>query len=213
MNIFLVRHAQSQANVDNAVLHHTPNMNIELTELGTKQAKETGQFFLEKIDAHGGIKVWNSPYKRTRQTAQIIKEQFKGQKIIATEESIYLAERQFGLIDNLGTYSQDYPNEMNHFNLHKDVGQEYFVRPPLGESPFDMCMRLDYFLRSVLSNSVESNHIIVTHGAAIRGLIMMSQKYSYEWYNSKSNPLNASVHAIIDGLYKGEFFYPQEKTY
>jgi broad specificity phosphatase PhoE len=212
MNIFLVRHAQSNSNVDNSVLHTSTNMSITLTDKGILQAKETGAFLADKIHTQGGIKIWNSPYERTRQTAKIIKDAFKGKKIFASEEHINLAERQFGLIDNVASYMDDYPHEVSHYNLHKEAQQEFFVRPPLGESAYDMCLRLDFFLRCILPSSVEKQHIIVTHGAAMRGLLMMSQKKPYEWYNEQKNPLNASVHAIIDGLYRGEVFTPSEKT-
>lgn len=212
MNIFLVRHAQSNANVDNTVLHNMTNMNVTLTENGLIQAKETGEFLSQNIRSQGGIKIWNSPYERTRQTAKIIKDSFRGKAIFASEESIYLSERQFGLIDNIASYNEDYKNELEHYNLHREARQEYFVRPPLGESPFDMCLRLDAFLKMILASSIESQHIIVTHGAVIRGLIMMSQKKNYEWYNEQPNPFNASVHGIIEGVYKGQVFAPQEKT-
>jgi broad specificity phosphatase PhoE len=212
MNIFLVRHAQSNANVDSTVLHNMTNMNVSLTETGIIQAKEVGTFLSENIRPQGGIKIWNSPYERTRQTAKIIKDSFRGKAIFTTEESIYLSERQFGLIDNTVSYNEEYKHELEHYNLHREARQEYFVRPPLGESPFDMCLRLDAFLRTILSSSIESQHIIVTHGAVIRGLLMMNQKKNYEWYNEQPNPFNASVHGVINGVYQGQIFSPQEKT-
>lgn len=209
MNIFLVRHAQSEANVNYKELHSKTNIGIALTTDGLIQAHQTGKFLSNKIDTQQSLKVWNSPYKRTRQTSEIIKSYFAPNSFIE-EESIHLAERQFGLVDDVADYAKEFHHESRHYHLHRNSKHEFFARPPLGESPFDMCQRLDFFLRCVLDKDID-NHIIVSHGAAIKGLLMMSQKWKYEQYEM-TNPYNASVHLIEDNLYKGEIFKPKNVT-
>lgn len=212
MKIYLVRHAQSQSNVDLSILKLQTNMAVELSSDGFKQAEETGKFLAEHIKK-GKIKVWNSPYTRTRQTAYAIKETLKNNgEIFQEEESIYIAERQFGLVDDVDNYTSYYKHEAKHYKLHKEHSHDFFARPPLGESPFDMCMRLDFFIRTILSSESDvEHHIIVSHGAAIRGFIMMHQKQKYEEYNCP-NPYNASVRLIDNGQYKGEIFKPSKVT-
>ncbi len=213
MNIFLVRHAQSESNVDVKALHIKTNMAIDLSPLGQKQALETGLYMSEYMKGET-IKVWNSPYNRTRQTAKAITDALSMKGLSFTEEeSIYLAERQFGLVDDVDRYEEKFPLEDKHYQLHKEHAHDFFVRPPLGESPFDMCTRLDFFIKSVLAqDSHIENHIIVSHGAAIRGFIMMHQKDKYETYTSK-NPANASVRLIEGTSYKGEIFVPSTASY
>lgn len=218
MNIFFVRHAQSQSNVDVNVLKLQTNVSVNLSEIGLAQGKETGEFLSEFLTSANlekdGIKVWNSPYERTRQTSQIIKDVFTNKSLNFTEEeSIYISERQFGLVDDVHEYDKHYAHESKHYKLHKEHKHDFFARPPLGESPYDMCMRLDFFLRTVLNNESEiKNHIVVSHGAAIRGLILMHQKQKYEEYNCP-NPANASVRMVQGQIYKGEIFCPTEKTF
>ena len=67
------------------------------------------------------FKVWISPYKRTRDTAEIISSSFSLSLIlnckIEKKESIFLSEQQFGLFEGLPTsaISSLYPNEFNYF--------------------------------------------------------------------------------------------------
>jgi broad specificity phosphatase PhoE len=222
MNIFLVRHAQSQSNVDLNILKLQANMSVNLSEIGIAQATETGNFlaqYLANKDIDGcelPVKVWNSPYNRTRDTAEIIKGRLALNFIkFEEEESIYIAERQFGLVDDVQDYHTHdmFTHEANHYNLHKKTKHDFFVRPPLGESPFDMCTRLDFFLKAILPlEECQKTHIVVSHGAAIRGLIMMHQKQKYEEY-ACPNPANASVRQLYGKQYRGEIFKPTKATY
>lgn len=209
-SIFLVRHAQSQSNVEPVLLQTRTNVGINLTEQGIKQAKETAEFILQALkNIDKPIKVWNSPYERTRETAQYIKNCLKQHNISYTEEeSLYIAERQLGLVDDVKNYSKSHPHEYTHYKLHTNEKKDFFVRPPLGESPFDVCMRLDFFLRCVLEAELDHHHIVVTHGACVRGLIMMHQKLPYEEYSNMSNPCNASVHSLNASGYHGEIHRP-----
>jgi broad specificity phosphatase PhoE len=217
--LYLVRHAQSYANVDAKVLQEKTNVGIEITDNGIVQAKQTGEFlsqhFLASNLDHKMIKVWNSPYHRTRQTAAIIKQQLVLNNInFEQEESIHIAERQFGLVDDAIDYPTHHPREFAHFQLHHKEKKTFFARPPLGESPFDLCQRIDFFLRVIVASEPQYQHVIVTHGAAVRALIMMSQKLPYEQYLEMTNPYNASVR-LINGEEgdQGEVFRPNIESY
>ena len=83
IRVFLVRHGQSEANLDWAVNQRVADHAIKLTEDGLKQAVEAGKFlagyFKEQFasDKWGdplipSIRLWNSPYQRTRQTSDEI---------------------------------------------------------------------------------------------------------------------------------------------
>jgi broad specificity phosphatase PhoE len=213
MKIYFVRHAQSTANIDANVLKTATNMSIGLSDVGVEQANETGLFLSDHFSPGDSIKVWNSPYNRTRQTANAIKDSLEKAKLkFSEEESIYIAERQFGLVDDVADYHKNYPYEAKHWQMHKEHSHDYFARPPLGESGFDMCLRLDFFLKHVLgAERTIENHIVVSHGAAIRGLLMMNQKWTYEKFN-KPNPFNASVTLVKDNNLEGCIFVPSKAT-
>jgi len=221
MDIFLVRHAQSQSNVDPNILKIQTNMAIKLSPIGLKQATETGNFLSDYIiNIHDNptkpitVKVWNSPYNRTRETALLIKNELdKSNYNVLSQESIYISERQFGLVDDVENYSQKFQHEDKHYKLHKGSNHDFFARPPLGESPFDMCIRLDFFLKKIIANDKTTDqHIVVSHGAAIRGLIMMHQNQTYEEFTAP-NPPNASVRLLNGSLYTGEIFKPKQITF
>jgi hypothetical protein len=69
--IILVRHGESEGNLDESVYRHTPDARISLTELGKDQAIEAGKN-LKKEVINGGanetIYVYLSPYLRSKQT-------------------------------------------------------------------------------------------------------------------------------------------------
>ena len=79
-HIYLVRHAQSQSNVNPFELHKTPNPSIQLTPTGLEQIQQTAEFF-KKTLTNDNVVVWNSPYQITRQTAKVIKDLLKIKKI------------------------------------------------------------------------------------------------------------------------------------
>lgn len=202
MKIILVRHAESEANINPFILQEKTNMLIDLTEKGESQGKDVGDFLLNylKREKNDTIKIWNSPYLRTRKTAELIKKELKKEFVFQQEESIYIAERQFGLADTIKDYRFSYKNDMNYYKMYKKDSQDFWVRPPGGESPFDMCLRLDFFLKKILDKNIDV-HIVITHGAAIRGLEMMYLNKKYDEYN-KETPNNCSVHLLENLDYK-----------
>ena len=209
MKIYLVRHAQSEANADYSVLRKKTNIAVHLTHNGILQAQEAGKVLAQKLKEDSKIKIWNSPYNRTRQTSEKIKEALQQENIsFVEEESIYISERQFGLLDDNAENRITHKKELEHYNLHKEFNHDFWARPPLGESPFDMCIRLDYFLRNILNEENYDTHVIVSHGAAVRGLITMKQKLPFEEYSKMANPPNGSIQLIDGNEYKGVIFSP-----
>lgn len=141
MRLFLVRHGQSLANQDCSVNTNMADHAIPLTGRGVAQAQEAGKFlasyFHEKLvqthsDGHRIplIRLWVSPYLRTRQTAREIEEycrvpstikkwdwvrsdpkrsSFALDQILKPQDSWFLdrrehpllAEQQFGIFDGL----------------------------------------------------------------------------------------------------------------
>lgn len=220
MNLFLIRHGQSIVNVDREFMTQTPNMLGDLTELGRHQAALTGEYLAQELKnrfiSKSKIVVWNSPYLRTTQTANIIKQKLdeKGIKYIA-KESIYLAERQFGLLDNHAEIETTHKAEIDHYRMHVQQGEDFWVRPPLGESPFDMCLRIDSFIQSHLKSSRDENtskqtHVFVAHGAWLRGFMMMYQELTYKEYLAMPNPGNAALFEVNE-THANKLFVPPQR--
>ncbi len=69
--IILVRHGESEGNLDESIYSRTPDSHISLTQLGKDQAIEVGKKLKEEV-INGGpdetICVYLSPYLRSKQT-------------------------------------------------------------------------------------------------------------------------------------------------
>lgn len=217
-NVLLVRHAQSEANVDYRKLHKITNMQVDITGEGEVQAFQTGKFLqtyvselLEKDSSLTGVVLWNSPYKRTRATAKQIRKNtnFKNYQ---SYESVYLVERNFGLVDAVDDYFTNTKNaEMHEYYLrHKTSNDEFFCKPPLGESPYDLAMRMHQFYIQEIASQPHLVHIIVSHGASLRALNLMVEHMPYEKFLSP-NPSNASVN-LMNPLGLVEIFCPSLRT-
>jgi len=77
MRIFLVRHGESNANVDWSENTRNADATIELTDKGHEQARAAGKFLSEWYAKYAGrqypkIRLWHSPYLRAQQTADEI---------------------------------------------------------------------------------------------------------------------------------------------
>lgn len=75
--IILVRHGESEANVNNNLYSNTPDWLIHLTEKGRNQAREVGKKIKELVGDEP-VYFYYSPFTRTRETFECISESFGG---------------------------------------------------------------------------------------------------------------------------------------
>src|SRR5512140_554251 len=103
MRILLVRHGESLGNVDPTIHATTADHAVPLSARGVDQAREAGRAVAAHYakvlgDERPHVRLWVSPYKRTRQTADALMET-AGAWITDRVEHILLCEQQFGLFD------------------------------------------------------------------------------------------------------------------
>lgn len=227
MRIFLVRHGESVANVDKSVHFTVPDHAIGLSERGVKQAERAGNFlgnYIEdnikaKFDIRFNLSVWVSPYKRTRQTADEIVKGFDyihwsfGPKV-RRQEHINLVEQQFGLFDGLedDQLAAKYPAEHQHYKKCEDFEGKFWARMPLGESRFDVAVRVHQFFGTIQRDNDKygrDNVIIVGHGVTLRAFVMQWLHLPFEWFEAEPNPKNCSIRMIDGGKDMG-YIYPGE---
>jgi 2,3-bisphosphoglycerate-dependent phosphoglycerate mutase len=209
-NIFLMRHAVSAANEDLSLYKAIPDHAIPLSDAGKKQAIVAGKSFATFLSQSteittGGIRLWYSPYLRTRQTRDGLLEGmndarnfFKDQR-----EHILLTEQNFGLFDGLTDEECDenYPEESRKYNLCKVYNGRFYAKPPNGESRYDVCVRIHQFFGTIIRdaekavNSV-SNLLIISHGTTLRAFVMMWLHREVEWFEEEKNPANCSIRHI-----------------
>lgn len=205
MHIFLIRHGESQANTGENYVNRIPDHLVSLTEKGLMQAKENGIWLANYCKEQGidlsRARIWRSPYLRTRQTS----EQFNlSLGITDIREDITLTEQQFGLFDAVPyeEWGDRYPNEFAEYQRQLANQGKFYARLPLGESPFDVAIRVHQFTGTIYRDFEKhgvDTLFIFTHGTTLRTFLLRWFHYSPEWYHEERNPKNCWIREIKDG--------------
>lgn len=208
MNIFLVRHGLSEGNVNKKIHHELPDHAIPLAEEGHIQAKASAKFLEAVInndrEKYKKIRLWCSPYRRTKETAKPFNEMLdlEGKPLLLdTKEDVALCEQQFGLFDGLedDELKDKFPNEWAHYDKCQRFEGRFWARMPLGESRFDVTLRVHQifgtWLRDKEKHGIDTI-IVVSHGVTIRAIIMRWMHYSVRWFEEAKNPKNCSIQLI-----------------
>lgn len=228
MKIFLIRHGETTANVDKTVYQTVPDHAISLTDEGCKQAQRAGSFLRKYIFEHadtaskihdGGffapkIRLWTSPYARTRQTSEHILANVNLPSSILVHDSrehINLCEQQFGLFDGIPDeqLKDMYPREYAHYEKTLQQKGKFWARMPLGESRFDLAVRVHQsfgtFQRDAERHGI-TTIIVVCHGATLRAFVMQWLHLTPEWFNDEPNPPNCAIR-LLDGKEDKGYIY------
>ena len=236
MRIFLIRHGESQGNVDRNVHKTTADHVIPLSERGIGQAQRCGawlqryfpsppEYLQASFASHltpgerealpplirgGKPFLWNSPYRRARQTADHI-EDMLSPILRGRKEHVLLGEQQFGLFDGLSDEecAERFPLRNYHYMKTMKASGKFWAPMPLGESRFNVAVRVHQafgtFHRDAEKHGIK-NLIVVAHGTTIRCFVMMWLHKPYEWIEREPIPKNCSVRLIEDGEDKGYIF-------
>jgi 2,3-bisphosphoglycerate-dependent phosphoglycerate mutase len=205
-----MRHAVSAGNEDLSLYRDIPDHAIPLSNTGKEQSVTAGKFFAEFLLQNteikpGEIRLWYSPYQRTKQTRDGLLEGmadagsfFKDQR-----EHILLTEQDYGLFDGLTDAECDekYPEESRKYNLCAEYNGRFYAKTPNGESRYNVCVRVHQFFGTIIRdaekavNSV-SNVFIILHGTTLRAFIMMWLHKEVEWFENEHNPANCAIRHI-----------------
>lgn len=214
MEILLVRHGESEANVDLGLYRRQADHTIGLSARGVAQAQDVGRQLAAFCDDVPGLwRVWHSPYVRARQTAEEIVSALDWQ-VDSVREHILLGEQQMGLFDGLDDeYALRYPDEAEHYDRYQRFDGRFWARPPLGESRFDVAQRVHQafgtFHRDAERHGVE-RLIVVCHGTTLRAFVMMWCHLGVEWFEHEPNPGNCAVRWISDDVDRGYVLQPSD---
>jgi 2,3-bisphosphoglycerate-dependent phosphoglycerate mutase len=216
VRILLVRHGESLGNVDETVHATTADHAVPLSPRGVDQARDAGQairtFYESALgDARPHIRLWVSPYKRTRQTADALGETL-GDWITDRVEHILLCEQQFGLFDGVPEreLAEKFPAEFAHYDMQCRFGGKFWARMPQGESRFDVAKRIHQAFGTFHRDATEhgiTELVVICHGVTMRAFVMMWCHLSPEWFEAERNPRNCAIH-LIDGRRDGGCLFP-----
>jgi len=215
MRILLVRHGESLGNVDPLVHATTADHAVPLSERGLDQARRAGSLLADHLDANTAgarphVRLWVSPYKRTRQTADAVVETARGW-VTDRVEHILLCEQQFGLFDGVAEaeLADRFPREYAYYDMQSRFGGKFWARMPQGESRFDVAKRIHQafgtFHRDATEHGIR-DIIVICHGVTLRAFVMMWCHLPPEWFEAEANPLNCAIRLIDGGVDRGYVF-------
>jgi len=202
--IILVRHGESEGNLDDTVYERVPDHRISLTPKGFQQARDTGAAIRDVLDGES-VEAYVSPYVRTRQTLEAL--------------ALPLVERDVRVEPRLR--EQDWANFQDPVDIaqqkaERDRYGHFFYRFSHGESGSDVYDRVSTFLESMHRNfetpTAPRNVVIVTHGLTMRLFCMRWFHWSVDYFESLDNPENAEPVVLLrqkDFRYKLETPFTQ----
>ncbi|XP_072968447.1 phosphoglycerate mutase-like protein AT74H isoform X3 [Typha angustifolia] len=193
--IVLVRHGQSEGNVDESAYTRVPDPRIGLTAKGWLDAEECGRRIRRLVDDGVGedwkVYFYVSPYRRTLETLRGLGRAFEPERIAGVREEPRLREQDFGNFQ-----------DRERMRVEKEVRRRYgrfFYRFPNGESAADVYDRITGF-RETLKADIDigrfqppgertpnMNIVIVSHGLTLRVFLMRWYKWSVEQFEGLSN--------------------------
>ena len=163
--LILVRHGQSQGNVDVQSYATIPDSQLKLTDLGQQQALDAGQR-LRALIGNESIYVYISPYQRSRETYANIEKAFDQSQILMIREDPRIREQEWGNFMNPEIRQKEMEDRAK-------VG-DFFYRFINGESGADVYDRCTLFM-DTLFRQLNSGHyqhaeniLIVSHDIFIR---------------------------------------------
>ncbi|EXC31830.1 hypothetical protein L484_020658 [Morus notabilis] len=192
--IILMRHGESQGNLDGAAYTTTPDYRIPLTDNGLAQASSAGARLRDVVSGGGCAKSWRvyfyvSPYERTRSTLREVGKSFSKRRVIGVREECRIREQDFGNFQVEDT--------MKATKQTRERFGRFFYRFPEGESAADIFDRVSSFLESLWRDidmnrlhrdpTDELNLIIISHGLTLRVFLMKWFKWTVEQFEQLNN--------------------------
>lgn len=173
-HLYFVRHGQTVWNVENKICGAT---DIELTEYGHQQARETGKHILE-----AGIKadeILYSPLVRAKETARHISEM----TAIPMREEPRLIEQNFGKWESTARDGAEF----------RKAKEQFCCRYDGGESMLLLAQRIYNLLDDLKEESEQKTYMLVAHN----GISRMLHSYFHEMTNEEFAAFGVKNCAVI----------------
>lgn len=197
--IILIRHGESQANVDRYLFGRVPDYTIELTDKGGEQAKEAGKRLKELVGSES-MYFYVSPFWRARSTFEGVASAFPRTQFEYGEEP-RLREQEWGYLRG--------QEEFDKICQERREYGTFYYRIPGGEAGSDVYDRINDLLGSLYRDFTDEkfpkNCVLVTHGLTIRLFIMRFFHLTVEEFEQMAAPKNCDLVVLElqdDGHYR-----------
>ena len=195
--IILVRHGESEGNVDKKIYLTKPDYAIRLTEKGINQALEVGKN-IKDIIKYEDYCIYYSPYFRARQTMDkalfnLNDGYFTNKQLIFKREEPRIREQEYS--GNLRQIMDD-----NEFEKEREKFGKFFYRMDGGESGADVFDRISDFIgtlhRDFEKEDYPNNCIIFGHGMGNRLFLCRWFHIPIEEFETWKNPKNGALYIM-----------------
>ena len=185
--ILLIRHGESEGNVNKGMYGQKPDYALLLSDKGKQQARDAG-VRLRKIVGDETLRFYVSPLFRTRQTFQEVASAFLETQF-ASQEEPRLREQEWGHLRGL--------DECMAVDKDRDAYGTFYFRIPDGESAADVFDRVSDFFSTLFRDfekpNFPQNAVMVTHGMTIRLFLMRWFHYTVEEFERLANLENCAI--------------------
>lgn len=194
--VILVRHGESEGNIDAEVYKQKPDNAVELTEAGSRQALEAGRR-IKQVIGDETVHVIVSPFQRTMQTSRNLLVSIQPQVVDYLKDP-RIREQEFGNLQG---------DDFRKFRKEQKTVGRYFYRFPTGESGADVHARVKSWWHDCILNlntrpgyaSVD-NVIVVTHGLTMRFILMQLFDWSPNTFETIWNARNCEIYVLKKDL-------------
>ncbi|KAG8094136.1 hypothetical protein GUJ93_ZPchr0012g21417 [Zizania palustris] len=204
--IVLVRHGESEGNVDEGAYTRVPDPRIGLTPQGWHDAEDCGQWLRRLVSGDGDdwkVYFYVSPYRRTLETLRGLGRAFEAHRIAGVREEPRLREQDFGNFQ-----------DREKMRVEKEIRQRYgrfFYRFPNGESAADVYDRITGFRETLRADidigrfqppgerNPDMNVVLVSHGLTLRVFLMRWYKWTVSQFEGLSNLANGGAIVMQTG--------------
>jgi broad specificity phosphatase PhoE len=191
-HIYLIRHGESESNVDVYEYCNTKDRDIRLTEKGERQCVIAGDFLIGFLESSHieKIRTFYSPFLRAKQTHDIILE---GVPVLSSAPHDLLVEQDYGF--DLEKTKEDIDEIMSDAKLSMSQNIYFYKKSKIGESPADVVERIKPFVDEFILNDDGNHVIIVAHGTSIRAIshyLMQANPEEFEY-----TPKNTAIKKLV----------------
>ena len=200
--IILVRHGESEGNVNKTLYCTTPDSLIRLTARGYLQGVATGEE-IRRLIGNESVTFFYSPYMRTRQTLLGVSHAWRGRRVKMIAEP-RLREQDFGNFQDVAVMEECHKERRRFGRL--------WYRFPSGEAGSDVYGRVGDLwatLRNFMDHPRDRparNVVLVTHGLLMRYVCMFYFRWTEQEFEQVWNPSNGECWVLdkipVSGRYE-----------
>lgn len=201
--IIVMRHAESQEDVDKTVYAHTADLDVALSPRGEKQSVDISHA-MSNILGEGRVHFYISPGLRLRQTYDLMASHFSEDIRHSFSVETLILKQYWGDVT---------VKNRREIEIARYKEGVLVYRFPNGESGPQLVDRFKLFANNLhiefARKDFPENIVILTHGFEMRVFLMVWFGWSVEYFESLANPRNCEM-VILRLKPDGSYFMDRE---